>query len=208
MILLHTIMRRLSKLHLICLVAAMCFAVLSVGGAWAAIAAYEDGTARLPADCALVFGAAVYGKDLPGPAVLRRVSEAAQRYREGSVRRIILSGGEGRGIRVSEAEVMRNLAERMGVKPKDMMMETMSRSTWENIRNARPLTEGCSSVVGISDGYHLARIEYLSWRQGWGSLSTFPVRERPPVLSERRSKAREVLALLYYALYLDVLIPL
>ena len=167
------------------------------------------GTAQLPADCALVFGAAVYGYDTPGPAIVRRVGKAAALYRDGQVKTLILSGGIGKGSGVSdsEASVMRAHAVALGVDPKDIVLEPASHSTWENLLFARPLTEGCEKVVGISDQFHLARIELLSWRQGWGELDTIPAEERPPVLHEWRSTVREVFAMLYYAFYLDAIFP-
>ncbi len=173
------------------------------------IRSYFGGTAQLPADCALVFGAAVYGYDTPGPAILRRVGKAAALYRDGQVRTLILSGGVGKGSGASdsEASVMRTHAVALGVDPQDIVLESSSHSTWENLLYARPLTEGCEKVVGISDQFHLARIELLSWRQGWGALNTLPAEERPPVLNEWRSTVREVFAMVYYAFYLDRLFP-
>lgn len=181
----------------------------ALAAAYVIIHSHFDGTAELPADCALVFGAAVYGQNLPGPAITRRVAAAAALYRDGQVNTLILSGGmgQGRGVSESEASVMRALAIELGVADEDMMLEEGSHSTWENIANARNLTSGCSSVVGVSDQYHLARIELLSWRQGWGELQTVPAQDRPPARSEQRSVLREMFAYVYYALYIDVLFP-
>lgn len=178
--------------------------VLSVFGI---VYAHFDGTADLPADCAIVFGAAVYGQNLPGPAITRRIEAAAALYHEDKVQKLILSGGKGIGVRESEAQVMRTLAQQLGVENADIVVEDQSHSTWENILHARNLTQGCNSVVGISDQYHLARIELLSWRQGWSELQTVPATDRPPEESEKRSIQREVLAYLYYVLFLDKLFP-
>jgi vancomycin permeability regulator SanA len=173
------------------------------------IRSYFGGTATLPSECAIVFGAAVYGYDLPGPAIVRRVGKAAALYHEGNVQTLILSGGTGKGSGVSESEasVMRAYAMELGVDPMDIILESASHSTWENLLFARPLTEQCKKVIGISDQFHLARIELLSWRQGWGELDTIPAEERPPAISERRSLVREVFAMLYYAFYLDTIFP-
>ncbi len=184
-------------------------ALLAFAVTYGIIRAHFDGTANLPADCAVVFGAAVAGYDLPGPAIQRRVGTAADLYHAGHIRRLILSGGVGKGSGLSESEaiVMSRHAVQLGVDPAHITLEPDSHSTWENLRYSRNLTNGCESVVGISDAFHLARIEFLSWRQGWGELDTVPATQRPPERSERQSVQREVFAMLYYAFYLDRAMP-
>jgi vancomycin permeability regulator SanA len=171
------------------------------------IYSHFDGTAELPADCALVFGAAVYAQSRPGPAITRRVAAAAALYREEKIQKLILSGGRGEGVRHSEAQVMRAFAIELGVAGNDIIIEDESHSTWENIAHSKNLTSQCSSVVAVSDQYHLARIELLSWRQGWGDLQTVPAQDRPPEDSEKRSVYREVLAFIYYVFYIDKVLP-
>lgn len=166
-----------------------------------------DGTAALPADCAIVFGAAVYGSSKPGPAIVRRVGAAAELYREGSVKKIILSGGKGTGNRQSEAQVMLTQAVAQGITREDIVLEQQSHSTWENLEYSRPLTEGCVSTVGVSDRYHLARIELLARRQGWSDLTTSPAGGELLRSFETRSILREVAAFLYYALRIDTILP-
>lgn len=189
------------------------FGVLFVAGLLTALAVLGhiynrfDGTAMLPADCAIVFGAAVYGNSLPGPAIVRRVGAAAELYREGSVKRVILSGGKGEGNRQSEAQVMLTQAVQQGILREDIVLEQDSHSTWENILYSRPHTEGCSSTVGVSDRYHLARIELLARRQGWDELTTAPAQGELMRSFERRSILREVAAYVYYAFHLDAIFP-
>lgn len=166
-----------------------------------------DGTAAFPVDCAVVFGAAVYGSSLPGPAIVRRVGAAAELYREGSVKRIILSGGKGAGNRQSEAQVMLTQAVAQGIAREDIVLEQESHSTWENLLYSRPLTEGCLSTVGVSDRYHLARIELLARRQGWDDLTTAPAGGELIRSFETRSLLREIVAFIYYALRIDAILP-
>ncbi|MEK7218463.1 MAG: YdcF family protein [Patescibacteria group bacterium] len=162
------------------------------------------GEGELPADCGIVFGAAVHSifdKNekkyvyVAGPGIERRVLTAVKLYKEGSLRRLIMSGGRGEGMRASEAEVMRDLAVAEGVDPKDITVETQARSTEENVLLARPLTGSCSSTVAISDRYHLARIAYIARKQGW-ELSTVPAQWRADRFFEAYSVIREVGALI------------
>ena len=156
------------------------------------------GTGSLPVDCGLVFGAAVHRTDDPGPGIMRRTATAARLVREGSVQHLIFTGGKGDASNDSEAEVMRAVAMRQGIDPDLITLEEKSTSTWENLVYSRPLVADCASIVGISDGYHLARIRYLAELQGWGSLSTFPADSPPTGKFLVRSIVREIAALLYY----------
>lgn len=166
-----------------------------------------SGDAHLPADCGIVFGAAVSGYNQPGPAIVRRVTKAADLYREGSVHRLILTGGKGRGSgqSESEADVMRREILARGVPSDILVLEEQSHSTLENLLNTRNLTSACDSVVGISDGYHLARIELLAFQEGWGWLPTTPTNVHPPMRIELRSYLRETAAYLFYAFHLHTL---
>ena len=148
--------------------------------------------------CGLVFGAAVHRNSLPGPGISRRVATAARLYKEGILRHIILSGGKGSDDVQSEADVMRRVALQDGIPAQDISVEHASRSTWENLLFSRPLTASCSTVVAISDRYHLARIGYLARAQGWEGLQTLPSDLEAPWYFELKSTFREVAAMMYY----------
>ena len=164
-----------------------------------------EGNAVLPADCAVVFGAAVHRTiddngnivSNAGPGIQRRVQAAVQLYREGKIAKIFMTGGKGDAYGLSEAEVMRDVALTMGVEDTAIVTETNARSTVENIRYTKPLTGSCSSVVGISDRYHLARIGYLAGREGW-ELSTYPAQGIPDRKFLMYSVIREIGALFMY----------
>jgi len=163
----------------------------------------ESGNGR---NCAIVFGAAVHRNSLPGPGITRRVSTAARLYREGILQHIILSGGKGEEGMASEAEVMRDVAIADGIPEGDLTLEGNSRSTWENLAYSRPLTGSCTTVLAISDRYHLARISFLARVQGWGGLSTIPSDMEASWYFEWKSIGREVVAILYYFI-LTTLLP-
>ncbi len=199
-------LRRLLCVSVVSAALVVLCAVLTVGYATTMVVRGFEGTAQLPADCAIVFGAAVYGQSLPGPAIVRRVEAAATLYKDDKIQRVILSGGKGTDDRMSEAAVMRRQAISKGIAPSAITLEENAHSTWENIQFTRPLTKNCESVVAISDQYHLGRIRLLASRQGW-DLPTVPAQVRPAMLSEQRSVVREILAYIYYLLYLDAVLP-
>lgn len=182
--------------------------ILSFGCAYLAVRHGFSGTAgERGEECLVVFGAAVQGMNRPGPAMARRVREAVALYREGSVRRVFLTGGRGGlGYGESEAAVMFREAVRAGIPPSAITLEETSTSTIENLTFTRPLTAGCSGIVGISDAFHLARIHLLAQQLGWRSLRTRPAGERPPEALEARSVLREVLGYVYYAYHLHTFV--
>lgn len=165
------------------------------------------GSGTLPADCAVVFGAAVYGTQFAGPGIVRRVGGAGEYYRQGLITdKVILSGGTGSGNKLSEAQVMKREALKQGIPASMIITEDASHSTLENLTYSQPLAKGCKSVVGISDNYHLARIDLLAGRLDWDNFSTVPIAGGPVEDFERHSVIREVFAYVYYALHLDGLV--
>ncbi|MBI3619053.1 YdcF family protein [Candidatus Peregrinibacteria bacterium] len=171
------------------------------------VLAHERGSAHLPAECGIVFGATVHvvwneagttiiGSEA-GPGIRRRIDTAIDLYQKGLIHRLFLTGGKGEGMIQSEAEVMRRLAVRSGVRAGDIVTEPASRSTKENLEDVRPLVATCSSVIGISDGYHLARIEFLARQQGW-NLTTYPSEVQTSLSFETASVLREAAGILYY----------
>ncbi len=167
------------------------------------------GNASLPVDCAVVFGAAVSRGSQAGPAITRRVAAAADLYRNEQIDRMVLTGGRGEGNTSTEAEVMQRVALQQGIARDDITLENSARNTWENLINSRNLTEDCSSVVAISDQYHLGRIRLLAWRQHWFDLQLYPAQDSEPAAGiQRWSFQREVFAVLYYGLFLDHVWPL
>jgi len=156
--------------------------------------------------CAVVFGAAVRGGSEAGPGITRRVQAAADLYHQGSIQTIILTGGKGSQIQESEAAVMQKVAMRLGIDSEDLRLEDKATSTWENLAFTKELVGDCSSIIAISDRYHLARIEYLAELQEWGNLRTLPAGRVPLVSFEVRAVVREALGHIYYTLrqYFDI----
>lgn len=185
--------RRGLELSLFCAVVLVCIALYVVSQ-------FSGDTVEFPVDCVVVFGAAVHKGSVAGPGITRRVETAVDLYNEGKVKTIVLTGGKGSEELESEAAVMQKVAMRMGVDPADIVLEEQARSTWENLERTAPLVADCTSVVGISDRYHLARIAYLADMQGWGNFRTLPATRVPNPLFEVRAAFREALGIVYYSL--------
>lgn len=121
------------------------------------IATFPAGDAA-SADAAIVLGAAVWGERL-SPVFEERVRHALDLFRSGRVRMIVFTGGRGPGESLGEAEAARAAALRQGVPDSSIAIETVSRTTLENLCEARKVLErrGLRRVLLVSDPLHLCR---------------------------------------------------
>ena len=109
-------------------------------------------------DVAVVLGAAAYDKQ-PSPVLEERVNHAIDLYRRHLVRKLILTGGFGTGAPMAESEVARNYAIREGVPEGDILIETTSRSTVENVDEAQRLMQlhHLATAIIVSDPLQMRR---------------------------------------------------
>lgn len=117
---------------------------------------YRDQTRK--ADAAIVLGAAAYGMQ-PSPVFRERIRHAVQLYKDGHVKKLVFTGGAGGPGDKPEAVIGRRWAMKQGVAEADILMETSSTRTYENLLYAKPVMHeaGISSVLLVSDPLHMKR---------------------------------------------------
>jgi len=105
----------------------------------------------IKADAALVFS---------GDPDYERTIEASRLYREGRVRKLILTG---HGYGGDDARYMKKIALREGVLSRDIIIENGSTSTFTNIAQTKEivLSQGFTTVALVSSPYHMRRISVL-----------------------------------------------
>ncbi len=150
------------------------------------------------ADVAVVFGARVYADGRPSDALADRVRTACALYRNGTVKKLIFSGGPGDGA-VHETESMRRMAVQLGVKPEDILVDTAGVNTQATIRNTGPMFRalGARRILVVSHFYHLPRIK-LAYQRSGCEVYTVPARESYLLRQMPYNMAREVAALWVY----------
>lgn len=114
-------------------------------------------------DVAVVLGAAVWSKDKASPIFAARINKANNLYNSGMVRKVQVTGGNAPG-EISEAEVAYNYLVRYGVNPKDILIESKTASTSEQIAFIRwNLVESkmMKKIIIVSDKFHLRRVEEI-----------------------------------------------
>ena len=121
-----------------------------------------------PADAIIVLGAAAYDAK-PSPVFEERIRHGIDLYRRGLAPKLIFTGGYGRGgARFSESQVARRYALRQGVPDKAILIESLSRNTHDNLRQASLLMQQhqLHDVIVVSDPLHMARALRISKELG------------------------------------------
>lgn len=143
-----------------------------------------------PCPTVIVLGCQVRG-EAPSLLLYKRIQTAERYLTEHPEAVAILSGGQGSGERITEAECMYRSLTRMGVDPARLFCEDTSRNTAENLRNSMSLMEreGLQTpVVIVSNNFHICRAleiaedldlpaEGLAAPSVWYSLPTYVLRE-------------------------------
>jgi uncharacterized SAM-binding protein YcdF (DUF218 family) len=119
---------------------------------------YGDNQKTIPADAAIVLGAAVWGEE-PSPVFRERIHHAINLYEQQFIHKIIFTGGVGAGDQLAESVVGKRYATDRGVKTADIFTETQSRTTLENLKNALVIAknQGLTKFLIVSDPLHLKR---------------------------------------------------
>lgn len=146
----------------------------------------------------IVLGAAVWGEG-PSPGLRERLEQAVTLYEEGYVSKLLVTGGLGEGKTITEAAVSRNYLVAKGIPEEDILLESKSTSTYENLLYGQQILEEhhIQDALIISHDYHLARAMVMADSLG---IVASPVGTTSHVLFGPYHKAREVLALTYWEL--------
>ena len=128
----------------------------------------EADDAAVPVDAVIVLGAGVNG-ETPSAALWSRIRAAEAYLQKHPDVPVVLSGGQGPGERITEAEAMRRCLEDTGA---ELLLEERSTSTAENFRYSKALLEehgvdtGTAVVAVVTNDFHCFRARMIARRQG------------------------------------------
>ena len=110
------------------------------------------------ADVAIVLGASTYNGH-PSPVYQERINHAVDLYKKHLVKKIIMTGGYGKGNPVSDAYNAKLYAISQGVPEDDILTEDQSTVTLENLINAKKImdVEHYKTALIVSDPLHMKR---------------------------------------------------
>lgn len=145
---------------------------------------------RRPADVAVVPGARVYADGRLSVSLSDRVDTAIDLYDDGLVDRIVMSGGTG-SSGVDEAMAMRDHAVAAGVPAGAVLTDSQGIDTDSTVRNTVRLVPRESTILVVSQPYHLPRLK-LAFRAEGRDVFTVPAAESQPVPKTPLFVAREI----------------
>lgn len=115
------------------------------------------------ADVAIILGAAAFDDGI-SPVFRERINHGIWLYKNGYVKKIIISGGYGEGNQYSDAYIGYLYAIEQGVPGEDILLEEQSTITEENLKNAKVIMDnnGFTSALIVSDPLHMKRAMLLT----------------------------------------------
>ena len=124
-------------------------------------------------DCIIVLGAAVYG-DQPSPVFEERVKHGITLHKNDEASILIFTGGYGKGASHAESEVGAKYATANGVSKSNILVEKNSRTTNQNLRQAKALMDKANlkSAILVSDPLHLKRASSMAHDLGIIAVSS------------------------------------
>jgi uncharacterized SAM-binding protein YcdF (DUF218 family) len=116
-----------------------------------------------PADCIIVLGAAVQDGQ-PSPVFAERIRHGVNLFHAGMAPVIIFTGGLGDADSLAESRVASDFAVSLGVPASAILREENSRTTRQNLLEARTLmhAHGFQSALIVSDPLHLRRSLWMA----------------------------------------------
>ncbi|MBI4348003.1 MAG: YdcF family protein [Elusimicrobia bacterium] len=147
--------------------------------------------AALAADVGIVLGAGAPPEGWANPILVQRVCRGVRAYRDGEVKRLLMSGGYTSG-HIAEAEMMRAVAVAAGVPAAEVSLEDAAVNTMENAAFSVLWAKSrrLRSALVVTHASHLPWAGETFGRAGggyWTSLSTASADGTPPCLPAGRA---------------------
>lgn len=129
---------------------------------------------KKPVDVILVLGAKAYRGNAYNPCLVARVKHAVALYKANYAPKLLFSGGTDTEDNANEAKTMKKIAESLGVAPQDILLESASTSTYENLLFSKKiLTQNqLKSILLVTDPFHAPRALLVAKKQGLNVISS------------------------------------
>lgn len=117
---------------------------------------------------AIVFGAGLAGKGLPGDILKDRIEASAELYKAGKVEKIIMSG-DNRFVDYDEPSAMIDYAIQLGIPEENLEPDYAGRRTYDTCTRAK-LIFGVDEAVLVTQRFHMTRAMYICNSKGIDSV--------------------------------------
>lgn len=117
-------------------------------------------------DYAIILGAGLKG-DKPSVSLDSRLQMAAEYLKQNQDIKVIVSGGQGKDEKISEAEAMKRYLISKGIEEERIIKEDKSTSTRENLLFSKKLLDGlgdsaAQGIIVITSDYHVYRTKAIA----------------------------------------------
>ncbi len=154
----------------------------------------KNATAIERADCAVVFGAAVWKGGRPSHALADRTMEGIKLLEKNSVDCLIFSGAD------AEPEVMEKMAKKAGIPSDKIELDTNGFNSLATLQNLDPER----SYVLVSNDFHVGRIKLLAWKLDLDAVIHAAPYQHGRYLKESYFIFREIFGTIWYTLRIDI----
>lgn len=136
---------------------------------------FSNKVQHVKTDVAVVLGAAAW-EDEPSPVLRERINHAIWLYENDYVDKIIFTGGKGEGAQYTESEVAREYAIENDINPEDILIETESKITEENLSYAYEIAiqQNFKTFTIVSDPLHMKRAMLMAENTGMEDAYSSP----------------------------------
>ncbi|MEO3946666.1 YdcF family protein [Gorillibacterium sp. CAU 1737] len=147
-------------------------------------------------DTLIILGAALHG-ETPSASLKARLNEGMDYLNRYPSTQVVVTGGQGFGEAITEAEAMKRYLVAGGIDPERILLEERATSTMENFRYSKELLETRGSdekrVMIVTNDFHMFRAKLLARRNGFEPLGIVSVTPRSVSIN---SYVRECLAVI------------
>ena len=154
----------------------------------------KSATADNTADCAVIFGAAIWPGEQPSHALEDRIMAGITLFQEGKVSCLIFSGAD------TEPDVMQKVALQNNIPEDVITLDHQGLNTLATLRNLD--TE--KSYILVSNDFHLGRIKLLAWKLDLEFQTHAATYLHGRLLKEPFFILREVLGTIWYTIRVDI----
>lgn len=138
------------------------------------IIGYGNSKPQENGDYLIILGAQVRGTT-PSRALKNRLDTAIKYLEENEYTKVIVSGGQGTGETISEAEAMSQYLLKAGIDGLRIIKEDKSRNTYENLLFSKSLiVEPTSTTIIVTNDFHVFRSIHIGKKLGLNNISGLP----------------------------------
>lgn len=155
---------------------------------------------KITSNIAIILGTTIVDS-LPSPAFEQRILHGVHLYQNGTVQKLLFTGGKVHGRKYAEADVAYRYAIKKGIPAQDIIVENKATNTIENIRLVKLHldTTHYKNVYLVTDSIHIKRAVLIAQEENISAIpSPSSTQYIPSSLKKFKYKIRETL---YRTLY-------